>query len=380
MLKKMLPYLYFLPYQRRAIAVLMAMVGILYAAPEVMRHFRPAPQTDFATVERHIAQWRAQGQADVVADVKEVPAELFYFDPNTASVETLVRLGVPPRVAQTIQRYRERGGRFRTPDDLGKIYTLPAEVFERLRPYVRIGQEQNTASSYADKSPRRPSAENFPFDPNTATKEDLLRLGLPPALVERLLRYREKGGIFRQKSDFRKLYGLSDADYERLEPYITITPPAEVAALPATYSGGSERKALQRTPIDINTADAERWMSLPGIGEYRAKKILQHRERLGGFHSVEQVGETFGLPDSIFQQIKPWLRIETPVYKKINLNATRIEDLADHPYINYAQARIIIAYREQHGRYKTPEDVRRALHLVVEPEWFARVLPYLDVN
>ncbi len=377
--KKVLNYFYFLPVERRAIQVLLLLIGAVFAAPWAVRYFWPTSQTDFSAIEQHIAAWKTTEAPEAPSDVAEVPAELFPFDPNTASVETLVRLGVPARVAQTIQRYRERGGRFRSADDLGKIYTLPPEVFERLKPYVRIGQGQPLAAYRGKDSRARPAAEMFPFDPNTASREDLLRLGLQPALAERLLRYREKGGVFRQKSDFQKLYGLSEADYTRLEPYITIAQPEAIAAVrPAAYSGGaSGSNAFGPKPIDINTADVHAWTNLPGIGNARASSILKFRDRLGGFLSAEQVGETFGLPDSVFQQIRPWLRVETPIYRKIDLNSATEKDLAAHPYINYQQARLIVAYREQHGPYKKPDDIRR-IAAFTDTGWLAKVIPYLE--
>lgn len=377
--KKVLNYFYFLPVERRAIQVLLLLIGAVFAAPWAIRYFWPTSQTDFSAMERYIAAWRTTEAPGAPPNVAEVPSGLFPFDPNTASVETLVQLGVPARVAQTIQRYRERGGRFRSVDDLGKIYTLPPEVFERLKPYVRIGQGQSSAAYRGKDNRARPAAGVFPFDPNTASKEDLLRLGLKPALAERLLRYREKGGVFRRKSDFQKLHGLSDADYERLEPYIAIAQPEAIAAVrPTAYSGGaSGSNAFGPRPIDINTADANAWTTLPGIGNARANSILKFRDRLGGFFSMEQVGETFGLPDSIFQQIRPWLRVETPIYRKIDLNSAAEKDLSAHPYINYQQARLIVAYREQHGPYKKPDDIRR-IAAFTDAGWLAKVTPYLE--
>lgn len=376
--KKVLNYFYFLPVERRAFQVLLLLIGTAFAAPWAMRYLWPTSQTDFSAIEQHIAAWQTAEVPTASPDVVEAPSELFPFDPNTASAETLVRLGVPARAAQAIQRYRERGGRFRSADDLGKIYTLPPEVFERLRPYVRIGQGQPSAAYRAKDSRPRPVAEVFPFDPNTASKEDLLRLGLAPALAERLLRYREKGGVFRQKSDFQKLYGLSEADYARLESYIAITQAEASVVRPAAYGGGASGKdAFRPRPIDINTADANAWTSLPGIGSARANSILKFRDRLGGFLSVEQVGETFGLPDSIFQQIQPWLRVETPIYRKIDLNSAAEKDLSTHPYINYQQARLIVAYREQHGPYKKPDDIRR-IAAFTDAGWLAKVIPYLE--
>ncbi|MBL7797139.1 MAG: helix-hairpin-helix domain-containing protein [Saprospiraceae bacterium] len=372
MLKHLIRQFHFSKTERYGAAALLLLIGSSYIAPEVYLVFHKPESTDFSEFESRIAKYR---QADFVANEHSNASEgttLFFFDPNTAPAETLCRLGVTERVAHTIVRYRERGGKFRSADDLGKIYTLPKEVFERLRPYVRIGGSGVPARNrpVADAVP----SEQFPFDPNTASERDLLRLGLPKALVVRLLRYREKGGVFVEKTDFRKLYGLTDADFQRLEPYISIIR-AEAVVRPATYADGYGKKAAP-TSLDINTATPDDWQQLPGIGAGRANQIVRFREKLGGFVRVDQVGETFGMPDSVFQNIRAYLQLNELSIQKINLNTATEEILDAHPYISFKQAKMIVAYREQHGQYTRAEDIRR-IAAFSDSEWLARVLPYL---
>ncbi len=375
MLKHLIRQFHFSKTERYGAAALLLLIGSSYIAPEVYLAFHKPESTDFSEFERRIAAYR---QADLAAnDHANAPEEttLFFFDPNTAPAETLRRLGVPERVAQTIVRYRERGGRFRSAEDLGKIYTLPEDVFERLRPYVRIGGNKVATGKQpiADAAP-----EQFPFDPNTASEHDLLRLGLPPALVGRLLRYRKKGGVFVEKTDFRKLYGLTDADFSRLEPYISIVR-AEAAIRPAAYAGGGYGKKAAPTSLDINTATPDDWQQLPGIGAGRANQIVRYREKLGGFVQVDQVGETFGMPDSIFQNIRAYLQLNESSIQKINLNTATEAILDAHPYISFKQAKMIVAYRDQHGAYARAEDIRR-IAAFSDSEWLARVLPYLTAQ
>lgn len=375
MLKHLIRQFHFSKTERYGAAALLMLIGSSYVAPELFLAFHKTGSTDFSEFEQRIAAYQ-QGNSltEAPAGPTEKPS-LFFFDPNTAPAETLIRLGVPERVAYTIVRYRERGGKFRSADDLGKIYTLPKEVFERLRPYVRIGGSGVPARNrpVADAVP----SEQFPFDPNTASERDLLRLGLPEALVGRLLRYREKGGVFVEKTDFRKLYGLTDADFLRLEPYISIVR-AEAVVRPATYAGGYGKKVAPAN-LDINSATPEDWQQLPGIGAGRANQIVRFREKLGGFVRVEQVGEVYGMPDSVFQQIRAYLQSGAPLIRKINLNTATEDALAEHPYINFKQAKMIVAYREQHGPYNRAEDIRR-IAAFTDPEWLARVMPYLSVQ
>jgi len=373
MLKHLIRQFHFSKTERYGVVALLLLIGVSYIAPEIyLAQYKPG-NTDFSEFKDKIAAYRQAGPAGEIPGSNPEKTALFYFDPNTVPVSTFIQLGIPERVANTIARYRDRGGRFRSAEDLGKIYTLPEEIFKRLRPYVQIGNSK----AIADKKPGvEAMPEQFSFDPNTASEGDLLRLGLPQPLVGRLLRYRDKGGVFLEKADFRKLYGLTDTDFARLEPYIAISR-TEAAIRPATYSGGYGKRAAP-TGLDINTATPDDWQQLPGIGAGRANQIVRFREKLGGFIRVEQVGETYGMPDSVFQNIRTYLQLNAPSIQKINLNTATEDVLAAHPYINFKQAKTIVAYREQHGMYARPEDIRR-IAAFSDSEWLTRVLPYLTV-
>ncbi|MBK9336439.1 MAG: helix-hairpin-helix domain-containing protein [Lewinellaceae bacterium] len=376
MLKPLIRQFHFSRAERHGAAALLLLASLSFAAPELLPLLHRPVSTDFSGFENQIKTYRAAHVTGEALPTTDAQAALFFFDPNTAPVETLVKLGVPEKVARTIAKFRERGGRFRSPDDLGKIYTLPEEIFERLRPFVRIGGDGRETARRSETAAARP--EQFHFDPNTAREADLLRLGLPKALVGRLLRYREKGGFFFEKTDFRKLYGLSDADYARLEPYITIAK-SDVAVRPAAYAGGAGYASAPITDLDINAATVDAWKRLPGIGAGRANQLVRFREKLDGFVSVEQVAETFGLPDSVFQGIRPYLRVESAVFRKINLNVASEDELAAHPYFSFKQAKLIAAYREQHGRFGSADDLTR-IAAFTDKTWMGKVRPYLAVE
>jgi competence ComEA-like helix-hairpin-helix protein len=131
--------------------------------------------------------------------------------------------------------------------------------------------------------------------------------------------------------------------------------------------------------IDINTASPEDWQQLPGIGAVRAQKIVRYRDKLGGFARIGQVAETYGLPDSIYQMIRAGLRLETPVFRMINLNTATAGEIYAHPYFSPQQARLIIAYREQHGRFGSAAEIGR-IQAFTDKDWLERVLPYLTVQ
>jgi len=151
-------------------------------------------------------------------------------------------------------------------------------------------------------------SELFVFDPNTLDKDGFIKLGLSQKTANTLINYRNKGGYFKTPEDIRKIYSLSKADADRLIPYVHIVPSTakqndvikQEQPVTNTYSN-------QYKKININTATAEEWKIFPGIGEVIANRIVKFRTSMGGFKSVNQVAKTYGLSDSVFQLIKPYL-------------------------------------------------------------------------
>lgn len=212
----------------------------------------------------------------------------------------------------------------------------------------------------------RSNATMFYFDPNTLDEDGWTRLGLREKTAQTILNYRNKGGRFRKPEDLSRVYGLFPDEYERIKPYIRIatddpasngekpsdTPKKEPSASPWT-------KKPAPSPIDINLADSIAWESLPGIGPKLAQRILRFRDALGGFHSIDQVGETFGLADSVFQKIKPLLVLNTNSIRVIHMNHVTMEELSAHPYFSKSLAGRITRYREQHGAFRGEQELKK---------------------
>ena len=116
---------------------------------------------------------------------------------------------------------------------------------------------------------------------------------------------------------------------------------------------------------------------MPGIGAKLGARIINYRNKLGGFYSVEQVGETFGLPDSTFQKIKPYLEVDEMV-KKININTAELDELKAHPYIRYHLANAIVQYRKQHGSFRAVNDLSKIM--IMDAENLRKMSPYLTVD
>lgn len=262
-------------------------------------------------------------------------------------------------------------------------------------------------------------SELFRFDPNTADSTQLLRLGLRPWQVRNIYKYRAAGGRYRKPSDFARLYGLTAAQYERLLPYISIKPErmaADVYGEPASaddyqqhYDGNGgykdaaakaestvkpnsattyskpdttlfPRKITAGQHININTADTTQLKRIPGIGSYYAKRIVQHRERLGGLYSPTQLREIENFPESSLQYMTVGERQQSTALpagvRRIRINNLNARDLSRHPYIRYAQAKQIEERRRMKGNFTSAGELG-ALPSFNQQE-ITRLAPYLD--
>ncbi|MEO8583400.1 MAG: helix-hairpin-helix domain-containing protein [Flavitalea sp.] len=127
--------------------------------------------------------------------------------------------------------------------------------------------------------------------------------------------------------------------------------------------------------IDINSADTSAFIALPGIGSKLAVRIITFRERLGGFYSVNQVGEIYGLQDSAFRTLLPYLKCDSASIRRININDSDKETLKQHPYIRWNLANVLVAYRTAHGRFTSALDLEKVNNL--DTSSLKRLLPYL---
>lgn len=149
------------------------------------------------------------------------------------------------------------------------------------------------------------------------------------------------------------------------------------------YAGKSNWPEKVRAPvapqsIDVNEADSLDWLQLPGIGPMYTRRILRFRAKLGGFHDLNQIRETYGLPDTTFERIKPYLELRGRPQPWINLNTADLETLSAHPYISQALARHIIAFRQQHGGFQQEMDLKQ-VRLINDSLW-RKLVPYIIIN
>ena len=199
----------------------------------------------------------------------------------------------------------------------------------------------------------------FPFNPNTMTEEEGRRIGLTDRQIRNIINYRDKGGKFYSKSDLAKLYTISEEDFAQLEPFIVLP---EVARR-TTSNADSEKKPTQQEEakpeekkaipiVDLNTVDSLTLVELPQIGPYTALRIIEFRDKLGGFIDKEQLRDVKGMDSARFATIQPYIHLGETETRKIDINRADFKTLVHHPYLNYEQVKRIFNQREKRGMIK----------------------------
>jgi competence protein ComEA len=216
----------------------------------------------------------------------------------------------------------------------------------------------------------------FKFDPNTASFGDLTSLGIPGKVAGTLIRYRNSGGNFRRPEDIMKVYGMDSVMAKTLIPYINIVKPdiMKEDKLPAMISENKKDPAVILR-LNINRCDSADLEVLPGIGPVLSVRIIKYRELLGGYVSVSQLKEVYGIPDSVYRVISGMISIDSTAVRKININSAGFRELDRHPYLERYDVQAILKYRELKGRIEGMNELKT--NNILKGEKATRIIPYL---
>jgi competence protein ComEA len=216
----------------------------------------------------------------------------------------------------------------------------------------------------------------FIFDPNKISEEEAIQLGLSKKTAKTLINFRSKGGVFREKADLKKLYGVSDKLYSRLEDYILI----EKKTTENEKVNKEHAVVIKNSPkiIDLNTADSIQLVSLNGIGPKLCARILSLRKSLGGFFETDQLFEVYGMKDSLFNLFSNRITVDIQNINKIKINSVTLIDLKKHAYLKYIIAQSIINYRDKHGKFKNEQDLLNVGS--ISQELMRKLSPYIEYD
>lgn len=211
-----------------------------------------------------------------------------------------------------------------------------------------------------------PITELFQFDPNKATDDEFLKLGLLVKQIQTIRNYQQKGGSFKNREGFFRMWGLSDNQKKRLADYIRIEPLEPVYAL--------EKATVPDFEIELNSADSILLKALPGIGDKLSKRIVKYRDLLGGFYSLSQLKEVYGLSEQTIGLIGDQITLDAKKIRKIDLNFADLYELSKHPYLQKNLAKRIVEFRTKHGKIQDLTVLRDSMILNIDE--YNRIKPY----
>ena len=226
-------------------------------------------------------------------DISKVVPSLF--DPNSDDSAAMVRSGLPPYVARNIVRYRAKGGKFRKPEDLARIYGMTDEVYSLLSPYIIITPE---FSGEADSivvaldslyKPVFKYPKGTVVDLNKADTAELKKIpGIGSGYSAMIVGYRYRLGGFVSVSQLKEIEGLPDS----LAVWFSVSPDFV-----------PER-------ININRSSIERLRSHPYMGFYRARAIVEYRKKYGDIDDINRLKMFDEFDNGAFERIAPYLSVE----------------------------------------------------------------------
>ena len=318
-----------------------------------------------------------------------LPDTLFVVDPNTASMDQWVLLGIPASVARRIERYVAAGGRFREPEEVLKIYGFPEGDFERLADWLVVdtavqqsrsvaygrgsggagwsgggasgggssgGGSSGGGSGWSGRGSSGGGSGGGGWSGGSSGSDGARSGGAG---------WSGWGGAGRASPGGAAGSGGGGAG--RASP----------GGAAGSGGGGGSSRGYDGPVLDISYAGVGDLERLPGIGSVLAARAVRYRDRLGGFHSVSQFGEVYGIDSALFQALLPYIKC-TPSVQRLQLNRTPLDSLKGHPYIAPWVADQIVDYREKNHGFLTLGELKSLRS--VNDSLFLRLEPYLELG
>ncbi|MBQ7462178.1 MAG: helix-hairpin-helix domain-containing protein [Bacteroidaceae bacterium] len=294
--------------QRRALLVIewVLLIGIIVVAV-----WRQTP-SDSPLQEGKRREWNSTPAQSFTYYEKEIPIEVFPFDPNTADSTALLRLGLSPWQVRSIYRYRAKLGRYHTPEDFMRVPNLTNEQWERLKSYIRIAPQ----FQYVQPPPRRssqreaaPPSESFPAE------EEAKRDSFP--CLEKLLPGQTIDINTADTALLKMIPGIASKRAARIVAYrsklggfVSVEQAMEAIEMPDTVLNYMTVSALPVAKINVNNLSVQQLMKHPYLNFYQAKAIFEHRRNKGDLHSIEELSRLEAFKPTDIDRLRPYITFD----------------------------------------------------------------------
>jgi len=308
----------------------------------------------------------------------------FEFNPNEINKQSWMKLGFSEKQAQSIIKYREKGGYFYKKEDLKRLYVVSDSLYNLLEPFIIIQSLSKASSSN--------SLDKCYF---VKLIEDTIPVYDSFTGIEKVICDKKEGKYFYY------IGGFSNAEIAKREQVKVSADgfeKTEVVHLNCNFgfvinkeksSNNYKKKQLgdgvnslkseiKNFKVEVNSADTTMFKSLKGIGSYYSNRIVKYRNALGGYYNIEQIKEVYGIPQEVVDQNINRLIIDTLNIVKININECETGDLKKHPYISWNIANSIVQIRKSQKPYNSIEEIKKSD--LVNEEIYRKIAPYLKTE
>jgi len=191
----------------------------------------------------------------------------------------------------------------------------------------------------------------YPFNPNFITDFKGYKLGMSVEEIDRLLTYRKQNKFVNSAAEFQAVTKVSDSLLKVIAPYFKFPDWVQhKKQYTSAFSKTEFPKKEKNVILDINQATKEDLMKVYGIGDKISDRILEQKEKLGSFVSMEQMQDIWGLSPEVIEKLKSSFVVKsTPNLKKININNASVKELSQFPFFKYTLAKEIVTYRSMQG-------------------------------
>lgn len=264
--------------------ILIIIIAIVFAIPYVYQHFHTDKIVDFKDFGKDTVMLKQAKGGDAtgepLSDEKIAKPTLFVFNPNNLPAEQWKQLGLSDRQIATIKHFESKGGHFNRKEDVQKMYSLTADDYKRIAPYINIPDEGYTSNKLAPGET---------IELNNADSAKLTRVhGIGPAFAARIVEYRKRLGGFLNKDQLKEVYGIDTVKFAGIKNQVTVN-------------------TAHITKIKINEVDFEGLRRFPYLTNKQTNAIIQYRNQHGNYTGIADMRNIAILDDIILRKIEPYI-------------------------------------------------------------------------
>lgn len=289
-------YFTFSKKELNGIILLIALILISLSFPAIYRYYSVKPIYEMEVLDTEIIKFQEEIKWINVNQIgkRATKAEYFIFDPNGLDEKSWRKLGLSDRQIKVIYKYETKGGRFYNKEDFKKMYSIGAEQYLKLEPYIRIvkaspPEKENRKVSLFNPDPEKKNTKKVLIEINSADSAMLTEIrGIGPAFASRIIKYRDRLGGFYKIEQLKEVYGIDSVKYQQIEDQISLN-------------------SDQITQININSATFELLKKHPYLSYKQMNAVLQYRRQHGPFKTIDELKKVALLNEEIIRKIEPYI-------------------------------------------------------------------------